>query len=73
MWTETPAEKAQRIADEVAGIKRKEPPKSGEGAAEDEAVVARKRRRDREILEGVERHTASPLHPKGIDEAANAW
>ena len=56
VWTETPSEKARRIADEVSGIKRKKPIRSGEGAGEDETDRARKRQRDRDILEGVERH-----------------
>ncbi|WVO18264.1 hypothetical protein L204_105975 [Cryptococcus depauperatus] len=50
VWTETPAEKAQRIADEVAGIKRKKD-KGGERliSEEEELEERRKRRREDQI------------------------
>ena len=53
-WLETPTEKAQRVADEVAGIKRKRLPNVGAGR-DDEEVEAR-RARDREIKREVEKH-----------------
>ena len=57
VWTETPVEKAQRIADEVAGIKRKRLPKVGDGPDEEE--LAARRARDRQIRDGVEQHSVS--------------
>jgi hypothetical protein len=58
VWTETPAEKAQRIADEVAGIKRVKEPKRGV-PSEDRDEEARKRRRDEQIDQEVQRHNVS--------------
>ena len=55
VWTETPQEKLQRLADEQAGIKRKK----GGKAEEDSEDRARKRIRDDEIRRGVEKHNAS--------------
>ncbi|KAK8843469.1 hypothetical protein IAR55_007126 [Kwoniella newhampshirensis] len=71
VWTETPAEKAQRIADEVAGVKRKKD-KAGERIVsyEEEEEERRKRRRDREILDGVEKHTAKQRGPSLLDKHA---
>lgn len=54
IWTESPAEKAQRLRDEAAGIKRDDP--KARISAEDAEEAARKRKRDREIREEVERH-----------------
>lgn len=54
VWTETPQEKAQRLADEVAGIKRKKNTRPGEGQGDGES--ARKRMRDEEIRASVDRH-----------------
>jgi len=42
VWTETPAEKAQRLADERAGIKRKAP---GSSSAMDDGQDARAKRK----------------------------
>ncbi|CAD6564107.1 MAG: hypothetical protein TREMPRED_003198 [Tremellales sp. Tagirdzhanova-0007] len=72
VWTETPSEKARRIADEVSGIKRKKPIRSGEGAGEDETDRARKRQRDRDILEGVERHNKEQRGASLLDKHAKA-
>lgn len=54
VWTETPAERAQRLADDVAGIKRRADPTPVSGKATGEE---RKRRRDDEIRNEVARHT----------------
>lgn len=57
VWTETPAEKHQRLADEAAGIKRNKAPKKGE---KDETYESRgKRQREEEIRAEVERHNVS--------------
>lgn len=57
LWTETPAERQQRIADEVAGKKKRaanaDPDADLHGNAEDNR---RKRRRDEELRKVVEEH-----------------
>ncbi|WVQ81589.1 hypothetical protein IAT38_003713 [Cryptococcus sp. DSM 104549] len=71
LWTETPAEKAQRIADEVAGVKRKKD-KAGERVVtyEEEEEERRKRRREADIRSGVERHTQAQRGPSLLDQHA---
>ncbi|KAG0701962.1 hypothetical protein DFH29DRAFT_1048898 [Suillus ampliporus] len=54
LWTETPAEKQQRLADEVAGRKRRAANAEPEEESHD---AAKRRRRDQEIRRGVEEHT----------------
>jgi hypothetical protein len=70
LWTETPGERQQRLADEVLGKKRRavdgdggdEGGGDGDGRAEAERKA--KRRRDEEIRRGVEEHTVrSPFPP----------
>ncbi|RSH95455.1 hypothetical protein EHS25_000547 [Saitozyma podzolica] len=67
VWTETPAEKAQRIADEVAGIKRVKEPKRGV-PSEDRDEEARKRRRDEQIDQEVQRHNKSSRGKSMLDK-----
>ncbi|KAI0367475.1 hypothetical protein BV20DRAFT_1000396 [Pilatotrama ljubarskyi] len=55
LWTETPAERQQRIADEVAGKRRRA---ADVDPTEDTDPDARKRRRyEEEVRRGVEEHT----------------
>jgi len=57
LWTETPAERQQRIADEVAGKKRR-----AANAEEDPSAVAdehKRRRHETEIRQAVEAHNTS--------------
>ncbi|KAG2340302.1 hypothetical protein BDR05DRAFT_890106 [Suillus weaverae] len=54
LWTETPAERQQRLADEVAGRKR---PAANAPPEEDSHDTAKRRRRDEDIRRGVEEHT----------------
>jgi len=54
LWTETPAERQQRLADEVAGRKRRAANAEPE---EDPHDAAKRRRRDEHIRRGVEEHT----------------
>ena len=55
LWTETPAERQQRIADEVAGKRRRA---VDVDPTEDASADARKRRRyEEEVRRGVEEHT----------------
>ncbi|KAJ6501795.1 hypothetical protein DFH09DRAFT_1265297 [Mycena vulgaris] len=57
LWTETPAERQQRLADEVSGKKRRAA-NSGPAVSPAEELEARKRRRiDEELRAGVEEHT----------------
>jgi len=60
MWTETPAQKQQRMADEAAGVKRQKDPVRGE---KDQSFESKgKRQRDEELKAQVERHSVCP-HP----------
>jgi len=54
LWTETPAERQQRLADEVAGRKRRAANAEPE---EDPHDAAKRRRRDEQIRRGVDEHT----------------
>ncbi|KAG8220193.1 hypothetical protein J3R82DRAFT_1228 [Butyriboletus roseoflavus] len=54
LWTETPAERQQRIADEVSGRKRRA---VNADPVEDEEEVKKRRRKDSEIRKGVDEHT----------------
>ncbi|KAI0719076.1 hypothetical protein C8T65DRAFT_759921 [Cerioporus squamosus] len=61
LWTETPAERQQRIADEVAGKRRRA---ADVDPAEDTSADARKRRRyEEEVRRGVEEHTKKTRGP----------
>ena len=58
LWTETPAERQQRLADEVAGKRRRAvnaDPDAGDESSEAEA--RKRRRRDEEIRKGVDHYT----------------
>ena len=62
LWTETPAERQQRLADEVSGKKRRV---TDAPVDEDEDAKAKKRRRKAEeglIRRGVEEHTVCFYH-----------
>lgn len=61
LWTETPAERQQRLADEVMGRKRKAEISGAGGGhvAEEDDQTRRKRLRDRQLKEEVERHNVS--------------
>lgn len=56
LWTETPAERQQRLADEVSGRKRRA---ANAEPVEDGDEDKKRRRRDAEIRKGVEEHTVS--------------
>jgi hypothetical protein len=58
LWTETPAEKQQRIADEVSGKKRRA---ADADVDEDDAQRKLKKRRDEEIRREVEEYNVSLL------------
>jgi hypothetical protein len=63
LWTETPAERQQRIEDEMMGRKRKAEVSAGGGGIEEEenGEKRRKTERDRQLREEVERHNVSSL------------
>ncbi|OBZ79492.1 GPALPP motifs-containing protein 1 [Grifola frondosa] len=68
LWTETPAERQQRIADEVAGKRRRA---ADVGADNEDDRIARKRRRhEEEIRRGVEEHTKKTRGTTLIDQHA---
>ncbi|KIJ58787.1 hypothetical protein HYDPIDRAFT_190747, partial [Hydnomerulius pinastri MD-312] len=54
LWTETPAERQQRLADEVSGRKKRAVNAEPE---EDPDEARKRRRRDEDIRRGVEEHT----------------
>lgn len=80
-WTETPAERAQREQDELAGVTRA--PNDSRPKTVEAIEDGRKRRRDAEIAEEVRRHNddhrgASLMEqhakkPKKTDEAEVIW
>jgi len=58
LWTETPAERQQRLADEVMGRKRRvenADPEQGDADAKDDAT--KRRKRDAELQRQVDEHT----------------
>lgn len=61
LWTETPAERQARLADEVSG-KRRRAVNADPELDEEKQLEARKRRRyEEEIRKGVDEHTVRPL------------
>jgi Protein of unknown function (DUF3752) len=65
LWTETPAEKQQRIADELSGKKRR---KENSDTVDDndgrvELEARKKRKRDEEIHRAVSEHTVHHFPP----------
>lgn len=57
LWTELPAERAQRIADEVAGVKRRATAPADALSPEEEREARKRQKRDEDIRRGVDRHT----------------
>ncbi|KAH9947358.1 hypothetical protein B0H21DRAFT_739220 [Amylocystis lapponica] len=68
LWTETPAERQQRIADEVAGKRRRAADAS---APEDDAETRKRRRHEAEIRHGVETHTRTVRGGRLLDRHAD--
>lgn len=58
LWTETPAERQERLRDEMLGKKRKAENAPAEEETDDER---RKRMRDQQLREEVERHNVRPF------------
>ncbi|CAE6363871.1 unnamed protein product [Rhizoctonia solani] len=58
LWTETPAERQQRLADEVSGKRKRaeEAAAQGVSATPDDEESAKKRKRDRQLREQIEAH-----------------
>lgn len=63
LWTETPQERKQRLEDEMMGRKRKaEVSASGGGIVEEETDEQRRKRlRDAQLRDEVERHNVSAV------------
>lgn len=59
LWTETPAERQQRLADEVLGKKRRAVNADDSAGPEDTAEARKKQKRDEQIRAGVDEHTVS--------------
>lgn len=57
LWTETPAERQQRLADEVSGKKRRKQNADAEISPEEALEARKKRKRDESIRTGVDEHT----------------
>ncbi|GBE78575.1 GPALPP motifs-containing protein [Sparassis crispa] len=85
LWTETPAERQQRVADEVAG-KRRRAADVDAVDVEGEGEMKKRRKHEEEVRRGVEEHTrnirggtllkqhASALKDeKGEDEPSGIW
>ncbi|GAA5859381.1 hypothetical protein JCM1840_004589 [Sporobolomyces johnsonii] len=78
LWTETPAERQQRLEDEALGRKRKAEQGlggNGGGADDDEDEsdeVRRKRRRDAQLKAEVERHNKSTRNESLLDQHAKS-
>ncbi|KAF8551915.1 hypothetical protein OG21DRAFT_1512145 [Imleria badia] len=66
LWTETPAERQQRLADEVSGRKRRAA-NADPVADEDEEEARKRRRRDAEIRKGVDEHTRKARGPALVE------
>ncbi|KAJ7111289.1 hypothetical protein C8R44DRAFT_711712 [Mycena epipterygia] len=70
LWTETPAERQQRLADEVSGVKRRA---ANSVETEADSAADRKRRRiDEELRRGVEAHTRATRGSALVDMHAKA-
>ncbi|KAJ1310718.1 hypothetical protein OPQ81_009241 [Rhizoctonia solani] len=61
LWTETPAERQQRLADEVSGKRKRAEDAAAEGVSVtvDDEDMAKRRKRDRELREQIEAHNKS--------------
>ncbi|KAI5480887.1 hypothetical protein MNV49_006696 [Pseudohyphozyma bogoriensis] len=74
LWTETPAERQQRMADEMMGKKRKAEVSAGGGGAEEEESDDKRRRRerDRQLRDEVERHNKAARATSLLDSHAKS-
>lgn len=57
LWTETPAEKQQRLADEVMGKRRRAENADPDQEGDEEEDGAKRRKREAELQRQVEEHT----------------
>ena len=55
LWTETPAERQQRLADELSGKRRRAV--NADPDAEDDVDARKRRRYDEEVRKGVDAYT----------------
>ncbi|KAJ3483558.1 hypothetical protein NLI96_g6227 [Meripilus lineatus] len=73
LWTETPAERQQRLADEVSGKRRRAVNADPDvGDEEQEAELRKRRKRDEQIRRGVEEHTRKNRGGTLLDQHAEA-
>lgn len=67
MWTETPAERQARLADETMGKRKRAEISAGANTREEEADDNKKRRRkDLEISKAIEEHNVNILNPSYV-------
>lgn len=66
LWTETPAERQQRLQDEALGKKRRA--ENANPEEEDTEETRRKRARDRRLKEEVERHNSKSRKESLVDQ-----
>ncbi|KAJ8520847.1 hypothetical protein ONZ45_g2365 [Pleurotus djamor] len=70
LWTETPAERQQRLADEVSGKKRRAVNADNSRSAEEELELRKRQRLDDEIRSGVEAHSRNVRGAALVDRHA---
>lgn len=61
LWTETPAERQQRLADEVAGKRRRIENSDPEATRGEDLERAKRRKAEEDVRRGVDEHTVSHL------------
>ncbi|CCL98928.1 uncharacterized protein FIBRA_00935 [Fibroporia radiculosa] len=71
LWTETPAERQQRIADEVAG-KRRRVTDADAMSPDEEREMRKRRKQEEEVRRGVEEHTRKVRGSTLLDRHARA-
>ncbi|PLW51057.1 hypothetical protein PCASD_02401 [Puccinia coronata f. sp. avenae] len=69
LWTETPAERSQRLADEAIGKRRRaeEVAKGGTGDDDDDLEASKRKKRDHLMRQQVDQHNKSLRHASLLD------
>ncbi|KAI0033701.1 hypothetical protein K488DRAFT_77705 [Vararia minispora EC-137] len=71
LWTETPAERQQRLADEVMGKRRRKENAEEDFDSESAEEMQKRRRRDLELRQQVDEHTRKHRGPSLVDAHAD--
>ena len=61
LWTETPAERQQRLADEVMGKRRRTENADDDASGADAAEARKRRKREAELQRQVDDYTVCPI------------